>query len=316
MQILIAGTGGVGGYFGAQLARAGNKVSFLARGQQLEALRTKGLTVKSYLGDFHLPKVSAADHPADLPTPDWVLLCTKSWQLTEVAGRIYQHCHDKTTFLPLQNGADNYEKLIRVVPKNQAVAGLCKIISYIESPGVISHPFFEPEIVFGEADNSRSSRVKALQQLFAESGVRATIPENIMLAVWLKFLYICTVSGLGALTRVPIGQLRADPFLRQMLLDTAHEIVAVGRAKGIPIEDKHLHAVFSVIDAQEPNVTASMQRDLMEGKPSELEEFNGYVSRQGKALQVPTPVNDYIYHCLKPQEILARKNNINSISTF
>lgn len=307
MKILIAGTGGVGGYFGGKLAHAGHSVSFLARGKHLEAIQQKGLEVKSYLGNFIVKNIQASNNPNQLQTPDLVLLCTKSWQLQEVVGQILPNCTKQTVFLPLQNGADNYEKLISMVPESQALAGLCKIISFIERPGVIAHPYFEPEIVFGEADNRKSARVEEIRQLFMQSGIKATVPEDIFQAIWLKFLYICTVSGLGALTRVPIGVLRKDVFLKQLLMDTAREILAVGQTKGVSLAEAHLQAVFAVIEQQGEDVTASMQRDVMDGKPSELEEFNGFICREGNKLNISTPVNLFIYHCLKPQEDIARK---------
>lgn len=307
MKILVAGAGGVGGYFGAKLAQAGHRVSFLARGKHLEALQKNGLEVKSYLGNFSVKNIEASNHPAHFETPDLVLLCTKSWQLQDTVKLILPFCSTQSVFLPLQNGADNYEKLISIVPKNQALAGLCKIISFIEKPGVIAHPYFEPEIVFGEADNQKTSRVEEIKQVFTQSGIKANVPEDIFLAIWLKFLYICTVSGLGALTRVPIGVLRKDAYLRQMLKDTAHEILRVGRAKGISLATQHVQAVLEVIDHQAEDATTSMQRDVMEGKPSEIEEFNGFVCREGVKLNISTPVNRFIYQCLKPQEEIARK---------
>jgi 2-dehydropantoate 2-reductase len=306
MQILIFGVGGVGGYFGGKLAQAGVEVSFVARGANLKALRENGLTVKSYLGDFNVPQVVASDKLSDFKTPDLVLLCTKSWQLEAVAASLKPIINKQTVLLPLQNGANNYDKLARVLPKNQVLAGLCKIISFVEAPGVISHPFFEPEIVFGEIDNQISERVLEVQNLFRNAGIKTVVPESILLAVWQKFLYICTVSGLGGLTRVPIGIIRSDSFLRKLMIDTALEIKQIANAKNIPLSDSDIETIFRVIDSQDPQTTASMQRDIMAGKPSELDDFNGYITTEGKKLGIETPANSFIYHCLKPMEQIAR----------
>jgi len=306
MKILIYGTGGVGGYFGGKLAKAGNKVSFLARGKQLEALQGNGLQVKSYLEDFAIFPVKVSDNLSDFETPDLVILCVKSWQLEESAKNLYTFIDSKTLLLPLQNGADNYDKLTRLLPKNQVLAGLCKIVSFVESPGVIYHPSFLPQIVFGEINNQQSERVLQLQKLFFQAGIVSIIPQNIQLEIWRKFLFICTVSGIGALTRMPIGINRSDKEIRDIMMLTAAEIKAVANQKNISLSESDLKSVFQAIDAQTPDTTASMQRDLMNDKPSELDNFNGYILSEGKRLGVATPVNAFIYHCLNPMEKKAR----------
>lgn len=307
MKILIYGTGGVGGYFGGKLANSGNKVSFIARGKHLEILQKKGLTVKSYLGDFALFPVKASDKLSDLETPDLVLLCVKSWQLEAAAQNLSDFISSKTVLLPLQNGADNYDKLACVLPENQILAGLCKIISFVESPGVISHPSIIPQIVFGEINNRQTERVLQIQSLFLRAGIECVIPENIQLEIWRKFLFICTVSGIGALTRMPIGVNRSNVGIRDIMMQTAFEIMNVAHKKNIPLGDSDLKSIFQAIDAQTPETTASMQRDIMNGKPSELDNFNGYIISEGNRLGVQTPVNTFIYRCLKPMETLARR---------
>lgn len=306
MKILIYGTGGVGGYFGGKLANAGNKVSFLARGKHLEALQEKGLHVRSFLGDFTIFPVIASDNLSDFETPDLVILCVKSWQLEESAKNLSSFIDSKTVLLPLQNGADNYDKLACILPKNQVLAGLCKIVSFVESPGVISHPSFLPQIVFGEMNNLQSDRILRIQKLFSQAGIESIIPQNIELEIWRKFLFICTVSGIGALTRMPIGINRSDKEIRNIMMQTATEIMEVANQKNIPLGDLDLKNVFKAIDAQTPDTTASMQRDIMNGKPSELDNFNGYILAEGNRLGIATPINAFIYHCLKPMEKKAR----------
>ncbi|MDP2059441.1 MAG: 2-dehydropantoate 2-reductase [Flavobacteriaceae bacterium] len=307
MKILIYGTGGVGGYFGGKLAAAGNKVSFIARGKHLEAIREKGLIVKSYLGNFSNFPVEASDNLSDFETPELVLLCVKSWQLEAEAQNLYGFISSKTILLPLQNGADNYDKLARVLPENQILAGLCKIVSFVESSGVISHPSFIPQIVFGEINNRQTERVLQIQELFLQAGIECIIPENIQLEIWRKFLFICTISGIGALTRMPVGVNRSNVGIRDIMMQTACEIMNVAHKKNIPLGDSDLKSIFQAIDAQTPETTASMQRDIMNGKPSELDNFNGYIISEGNRLGVQTPVNTFIYCCLKPMETLVRR---------
>lgn len=307
MNIVVIGAGGVGGYFGGKLAQSGLNVTFVARGETFEAIKTKGLQVKSIQGDFHLfPKVT--DDISSIIAPDLIILAVKSWQVQDVAKDLKPILTKKTLVLPLQNGADNADKLRAVIPKENVLAGLCKIVSKIEAPGIINHFAFEPEIVFGEYDNSKTERVLAIKSQFDTAGFKNVISEDIHLDIWKKFLFITTISGVGAITRSVFGVIRADENVRQIMYQTATEIVAVANAKGINLTNHHIEMVLNVVDNLAYNTTASMQRDIMEGRPSELENFNGYIVKQGKANHVTTPVNTFTYYCLLPQEHKARAN--------
>lgn len=306
MNITVIGTGGVGGYFGGKLSQAGNEVAFLTRGKALEVIQNHGLMVKSYLGDFKV-RPHATDDPACVAHAELVLLCTKSWQIEEVARQIKPHLQPNCMILPLQNGADNAERLMSILPREMIMGGLCKIVSKIESPGVIDHFTFVPEIVFGELDHSLSSRAETLQATFVRAGFKSRCSDNIHRDIWLKFLFICSISAMGALCRCVLGVMREDPFIRQKIRETGLEIVSVGQRLGIDIQKDDLESTFKMIDQGKYETTMSLQRDLMEGKPSELHNFNGFISEKGKALGVPTPVNDFIYHLLRPMEDAARK---------
>ncbi|MBT8295617.1 MAG: 2-dehydropantoate 2-reductase [Gramella sp.] len=308
MEILVYGIGGVGGYFGGRLAAAGHEVSMIARGKHLKQIQKQGLEVDSIKGDFKVkPKVATSDI-SEVPKPDLIILGIKSWQITSVAAEIKPIIGENTIVLPLQNGADNYEKLIEVLPKENVLAGLCFVVSYIEKPGKIKHAAYEPKIVFGESDNSKSDRVMMIHDILDGAGIENNIPENVQLEIWKKFLFICTISGIGGLTRVPIDKMRESEFLNDMMRRSAEEIIEVGKAKGIPFGEKHMEMVFEIINSQPEGTTASTQRDIMNGKPSELENFNGFIVKEGEKLSIETPVNRYIYECLKPMETAARKS--------
>jgi 2-dehydropantoate 2-reductase len=308
MEILVYGAGGVGGYFGAKLAKAGFNVSMIARGAHLEAIRRDGLEIESINGNFSVKPKKATSEVREVPRPDLVILGVKSWQILEVAAEIKPLIGENTLVLPLQNGASNVEKLLEVLPEENVLAGLCFIVSFIEKPGKIKHAAFEPKITFGEIDNARSIRIIGIKEILNRAEISNTIPDNIQLEIWKKFLFICTISGIGGLTRVSIDKIRESEYLNEMMRKTALEIIAVGQAKGIPLSEKHLEMVFETIYSQPEGTTASTQRDIMEGKPSELENFNGYIVREGQKYGVETPVNRYIYECLKPMEEKARKS--------
>jgi len=308
MEILVYGIGGVGGYFGGKLANAGFNVSMIARGEHLKAIQKNGLEVESINGNFKVKPKMATSDTSEVPTPDLVILGIKSWQIPSVAAELKPIIGENTMVLPLQNGADNVEKLLEVLPQKNILAGLCFVVSFIEKPGKIKHAAFDPKITFGEIDNSKSERILKLKNVFDEAGFENSIPENIQLEVWKKFMFICTVSGIGGLTRVSIDKIRESEYLNRMMKDTAKEIMEVGKAKDIPLSEKHLEMVFEIINSQPKGNTASTQRDIMNGKPSELDNFNGYIVREGEKLGVETPVNRVIYECLKPMEEEARKS--------
>jgi 2-dehydropantoate 2-reductase len=305
MNIVVFGAGGVGGYFGGKLAQAGNDVTFIARGKHLQAIKNNGLQVKSIQGNFKVhPKVT--DDVASIKHPDLVILGVKSWQVEDVAVQLKPIIGEKTMVLPLQNGADNADKLREVLPHKNVLAGLCKIVSRVESPGIIDHFAFDPEIVFGEYDNEKSKRVQNVSALFDKAGIKNKVSDDVHLDIWKKFLFIATVSGIGALTRVEFGVMRNDEHIRQIMYQTANEIVAVANAKGIALTNDDIEMLLKVVDNLNAKTTASMQRDIMEGRPSELDNFNGYIVRQGKELHITTPANSFTYHCLLPQEKKAR----------
>lgn len=305
MNIVVFGAGGVGGYFGGKLAQAGNDVTFIARGKHLQAIKSNGLLIKSIQGDFKVhPKVS--DDVTSIKHPDLVILGVKSWQVEDVAVQLKPIIGEKTMVLPLQNGADNADKLRDVLPHKNVLAGLCKIVSRVESSGIIDHFAFDPEIVFGEYDNENSKRVQNLSMLFDNAGIKNKVSEDIHLDIWKKFLFIATVSGIGALTRVEFGAMRDDEHIRQIMYQTANEIVSVANVKGIALTNDDIEMILKIVDNLNAKTTASMQRDIMDGRPSELDNFNGYIVRQGKELHITTPANSFTYHCLLPQEKKSR----------
>lgn len=307
MKIAVIGAGGVGGYFGGRLANAGIDTTFIARGKTLEALNRNGLRVDSVHGGFHVQPVQATDDPASVGPVDAVLLAVKAWQLADAAEAARPLVGAATAVVPLENGIDAPEVLARVLPGENILGGLCAIVSYIVAPGHIRHAAFDPFIVFGELDNRRSARAEALREAFVSAGVKADIPPDIQHSMWTKFLFITVMSGIGAATRVPVGVWRAQPEVRALAEEALREIVAVAQARGIALEAAEVEKTWQRYEAMTPGSTASMQRDIMDGKPSELEAQLGAVVRLGHGSGVPVAVNEMLYSMLLPQERLARR---------
>lgn len=306
MHTVIIGVGGVGGYFGGKISNSGQKVTLVARGKHLETIQKKGLQVNSIHGDFVTHPFLATDDIQNVEKADLILICTKSWQVTEAAKLIMSILHEETIVIPLQNGADNAEKLLSVLGQKHVLGGLCKIYSKIEAPGIISHFGHAPEVVFGETDKSITERLRNVKKVFDKAGFNNTISKDIYVDIWSKFMFIATVSGLGALTRATIGEMYENPQIREVLEQTATEIYEVGKAKGVTLPKDLVDRIMAFISKQPHDSTASTQRDILEGRPSELDNFNGFIVKEGEKLGVKTPANTFIYSCLQPMEAKAR----------
>ncbi len=307
MRIAVFGTGAVGGYFGGRLAEAGEDVSFIARGEHLSALRRDGLRVESPEGDFHLAQIRATDDPSEIGPVDLVLVGVKTWQVSQAAKAMRPMIGAETAALPLQNGVEAAAELADALGAGHALGGLCRIAARIAGPGHILHMGVEPSIEFGELDKRRTVRVEALKRAFdAADGVSAEIRTDIEAAIWEKFLFIVGVSGMGALTRVPIGIFRATPETRELLREVMEEVAEVAAARKVDLDPAIVTRTLDFIDGLPESATASMQRDITEGRPSELEHQNGAVVRLGREAGVETRLNRFIYHCLLPQERRAR----------
>lgn len=307
MRIAIFGTGGVGGYFGGRLAQAGEAVTFIARGRHLQAMQQHGLRVDSLHGDFLVQPVQATADPADVGPVDAVLVGVKAWQVGDAALAMQPLVGPSTVVVPLQNGVEAPRHLAAVLGEAAVVGGFCRIISYVAGPGHIRQAGGDPYIAFGELDNRPSERLARLQQAFSRTvGVTAETPPDIQAAMWGKFLLISSWSGLGAVTRSPVGVWRSLPETRQMWQAAMQEVLAVARAHHVALTDETLQKATGYVDGIFPHATASMQRDILAGRPSELDTLCGGVVRLGREAGVPTPTLAFIYHALKPLELKAR----------
>lgn len=307
MRIAIFGTGGVGGYLGGRLAEVGEEVIFIARGEHLRVIQTTGLRVDSILGDFVIHPAQASDNPAEVGPVDVVLVGVKAWQVSEAAQSIRPLVGPSTVVVPLQNGVDAPGELAEVLGTEHVLGGLCGMMAFIAGPGHIRHAGIDPFVTFGELDHCPSERAERLRQAFLRTkGVIVSIPADIHVAMWQKFMLIATWSGIGAITRTSIGELRSLPETRQMLEQSLREIHQVAQAHQIALPMEAIDQTMTFFDNVPPHGTASMQRDVLAGRPSELYSQNGAVVRLGREAGVSTPLHTFIYHSLLPAELRAR----------
>jgi 2-dehydropantoate 2-reductase len=307
-KIMVFGTGGVGGYFGGRLAQAGLDVNFIARGRHLAAIQTNGLKIETEADSFTIDPANATSDASSVGVVDVVLVATKAWQVNDAAHALKPVVGEQTVVIPLLNGVEAPEQLARVLGKERVLGGFCRVMSYIKSSGVIHQSGVEPYVAFGEMDDTQTDRVQTLQKLFTNAGIKAEVPASIQEEMWQKFLFIASFSGVGAVTRAPAGIIRSMPETREMLRHAMQEIADVARARDIPLADDAIERAMGYIDNLPVTATASMQRDVLEGRPSELEAQNGAVVRLGKQVGVDTPLHRFIYTSLMPSEMLARGN--------
>lgn len=298
MRIVVFGTGGVGGYFGGRLARAGEDLTFIARGEHLRAIKATGLRVDSAADDFVIYPAKATDNVSGVSETDLVILGVKAWQVPEAARAIKPLVRPNTTVLPLQNGVEAVKQLVDELGAQNVIGGLCRIVSFVVEPGHIRHAGYKPSIIIGELDNRQTDRITRIEQAFKQAGLEITIAADIQVALWTKFLFIASFSGVGAMADAPAGVIRSDPKWRTLILKAMEEIYALAHARGINLPTDAIDKVMASVDALPEDATSSMQRDIAAGKPSELESQNGAVVRMARESGIDVPTHKLIYETL------------------
>ena len=299
MKVAVMGTGGVGGYFGALLARGGHEVTFIARGPHLKAIQERGLRVESQLdGDF----TASGAATGDTSTPgvqDLVLFTVKMHQNQQAIPAVMPLMGPGTVVLTLQNGIDNGDELTKVLGQEPVMIGSVYMEGRIKAPGVVTQGG-PGRAVFGELDPGLTARGKSLLVEFEKAGWRVELAENMPGMLWKKFAYIVGSAGVNAATNTDYGEMRSVPETRDLIKGAISECLAVGRALGAPVMEDSLEWAMTALDNFPETGRASLAKDFQEGNPVELEGLNGAAVRLGKQAGVPTPLNDAIYGILKP----------------
>jgi 2-dehydropantoate 2-reductase len=299
MRIAVIGTGGVGGAFGAALAKAGADVTFLARGKHLEAMRVNGLTVEGPRGDVHIHPCKATDNPDEIGVVDVVLFCVKLWDVETAGAAIKALIGPGTAVIPLQNGIDAADRLIPILGRDAVMGGVAQISAAIDRPGVIRQTGTFMKIVFGELDGHMSERGTAFEAMCRKADFDVAFTDAIQTALWEKFVLLATNSSVVALIRLPFGKLCADPDVMALFSAAFAEVIAVGRALGVKLHPD-LQARMEKATRNFPaTMMPSMALDLLRGNRLELPWLGGKVVTLGKELGVPTPVFSVMYAALK-----------------
>ena len=300
MRIAVIGAGGVGGGFGAAIAKAGGDVSFVARGAHLAAMREHGLRVEGDRGETLIRPVQATDDPASIGPVDIVLFCVKLWDIESAGEQIKPLIGPGTGVIPLQNGIDAGDRLIPILGSDHVMAGTVAISATIAKPGVIRQTGTFMSMAFGERDGRASPRAEAFLALCRNAGFNVMLSDKIAVPIWQKFILLTAMSGGTAIARLPIGKLRDDPDVFSLFESVMRETVAVGRAEGVPLPADVVEKQTATIRGLPPGGVASMAVDLSRGNRLELPWLAGKVVELGRKHGIPTPANAAIFAALKP----------------
>ena len=299
MRIAIFGSGGVGGYFGARLAAAGEDVTFLARGAHLDAMQRDGLRITSPLGDLHLPKVQAADRAQAIGPVDVVLFTVKLYDVETAAATLAPLIGPNTVVITMQNGVDAMDMVARHVGVDHVAGGAAYIVAVIDKPGHIRHTVAQ-QLVFGERDGRRSDRLVAFEEAGIRAGYQAKASSDVQADLWTKFVRLATWSGMTTVTRAPMGVVRGTPETYEMMMAAIQEVIAVGQAKGIHFPADLMDGTLALIKNFPHGSKSSMLEDLERGRRLELPWLSGAVVRIGREVGVPTPIHQFISTVLTP----------------
>jgi 2-dehydropantoate 2-reductase len=304
MRIGVIGAGGVGGIIAGLLARAGHDVALVARGPALEAIRGRGLRIDSPLGVFD---ARVAVGPVDALDPvDALLVAVKTWQVPEVAASLAPMLAPRAIVVPLQNGVEAPDQCADALGGDRVFGGICHVLSWIVEPGAIKHIGDPPHVTLGAWRVPADERLEALKVALEGSGVRSRVARDFPAALWDKLLFIASFGGVGAIARAGAGALRTTRETRRLMVGAFEEVRDVAAAKGIALRSDAVARALALLDAVPEDATASLQRDIVAGRPSELDSLSGAVARIGGQVGVPVPIHTTIHAGLLPQETAAR----------
>lgn len=306
MKFAVIGTGGVGGYFGGKLAKAGEDVWFLARGKHLEAMRADGLHIHSFEGNWIVPPGKMTDNPADIGITDVMLFCVKSYDTESAAKQLAPMLSKDTIIISLQNGVDNEEKIQAIIPRGAVLGGVSYIYATITAPGVITHTVGPTKIAFGELNRAVQPVTETSERtlkVMQKAGINAELSSDIRIELWKKYIFIAAVGGMTALTRLTLGEILSVNESRAMLADAMRETETIARAREVNLPPKFTEYILEVLKQYDNNSRSSLYHDLVRDKRIEIEAFSGTIVKYGNELGIPTPVHRGIYAALLPYHL-------------
>jgi 2-dehydropantoate 2-reductase len=303
MRFAILGSGAVGGYYGARLARAGHDVTFIARGAHLEAIRERGLIIRSpMLGDFTVT-APAHEDTTRVGQVDVVIVAVKTYDNPSALKLIPPLLGSDSSVLTVQNGVDSAQDLAAVVGEDPVIGGTTYIATALVAPGVIEQTGTHRRIVFGEVFGTLprlSARVLAIHDALSRADIQSEAVDDGRAPIWEKFIFLVALAGFTGASRLPIGPLWRDPEIREQFLEACREVERVARAEGVPVRSDVIDRINSYVSAIPGTMRSSLLIDLSQGKRIEVEALQGSIVRRAAAAGVSVPIMSTLYALLKP----------------
>lgn len=303
MRFAVLGSGAVGGYYGARLARAGHGVTLIARGQHLAAIRERGLEIRSpTLGGFTV-KAGAEEDPRKVGVVDVVIVAVKAYDNETALPLVAPMLGKSTAVLTLQNGVDSVAEIAANVGEAPVVGGTTYIATALTAPGVIEQTGTHRRIVFGEVFGElprTSERVARMHEAFAGADIQSEPVADGRVPIWEKFIFLVSLAAFTGASRLPIGPLWEDPFIQARFLDGCREVERLARAEGVPVADDIIERITQYVGGIPGSMRSSLLIDLSMGKRTEVEALQGAVVRRAAKAGVPVPIMSALYAVLKP----------------
>ena len=300
MRIAVIGTGGVGGYFGGRLAQAGHDVTFVARGGHLAALRERGLVLESGLGNAVIRNATFTDDVATVAPCDAVMFCVKLWDVESAAPMVAPLVAAGGVVIPFQNGVVAPDILKRILGSARVLGGVAQIAATIREKGIIAHTGTMARLTVGAFGDGNLQGAMAFRDACVAAGVNADLSADIQRALWEKFCMLAAMSGCTAMSRQPVGVIRADPDLRAAVEAAMREAWTLGRARGVPLADDYVAKTMTFIDALPAAMRSSMLNDLVAGNRLEAPWLSGAVARMAVESGTAAPVSATFFAAMKP----------------
>jgi 2-dehydropantoate 2-reductase len=299
MKVAVIGAGGVGGYFGARLAQAGHEVTFVARGRHLAAIREHGLAIESALGDATV-RCPATDDLSALGPVDVAMLCVKLWDVEATAPKLAGIVSNGGVVIPFQNGVESADRVAALLGPTHVLGGVAYIAATIRAPGVIAHTGTMARLRVGAFPGGPENRAAAFADACRSAGVEIEHTPDIRRALWEKFVFLASFSGITSAARSPIGVVRSDPDLRALLEAAMREVWSVGVARGVALPDDFVAKQLAFADGLPAAMRSSMQNDLESGYRLEVPWLSGAVARMAREAGLAAPVHATLHAILKP----------------
>lgn len=299
MKIYILGTGGVGGYFGGLLAKAGNDVTFVCRGEQYKAIKTNGLVVKSVAGDFTVKPAQVAEKISEIFNPDFVIFSVKTYDTEAVAKELSTVINKGTVIITFQNGVENDLRIKEQIKSDNVYPGVAYVISSRTEPGVINQTGGLRKLLFGDRNNKASPKLREIENLMKNAGINAVYSDDITRDLWKKFMFIVAFSGMTAVSKKPIGQVLSNKEAKETYEKCVREAIMVAKANGVNVENNAFEDIMTISQNTAADSKSSLLVDIENDRKTEIDTLNGTLIRIANRLGISVPVNKYIYETVK-----------------